>query len=148
MRRRTFLWTAAALALPLGARAQPQRRRRGWSATGPLDGREPADAEVMSPEESAHVPVIVLPSQVRIDRPFDLVVQVGVQPHPMNDAHRVEWIEVALDEARVFIADLGENVAFPIVRFSMTMHAPALLTARAYCSQHGTWRTRRQIDAR
>lgn len=144
MRRRTFLLTTAALALPSFARAQ--LRRPGWTPT--LDGREPADPRALTPEESQHVPVLVLPAQVRIDRPFDLVVQVGVDPHPMAEAHRVEWIEVAIDETRAFVADLGPTISYPIVRFSLTMRGPALITARAYCSQHGVWRTRRQVDAR
>lgn len=94
------------------------------------------------------MPVLVLPEVVRAGRPFDLVVQVGVEPHGMSDAHRIDWIEIALDGRRVFIADLGPGVAYPIVRTSLVLSAPATLTARAHCNQHEVWRTQRRVEVR
>lgn len=150
MQRRAFITgSIASAALALAPRALAQPRRSEWRADGPLEGREPADPSALSAEERRHVPVLVMPELVRAGRPFDLVVQVGVEPHVMTDAHRIEWIEVALDDARVLVADLrAPSIAYPIVRASLVMSAPATLTARAYCNQHGVWRTQRRIDVR
>ncbi len=148
VQRRAFVAVSIAslaeLALALPARAQ----RRGWSATGPLEGREPADPSALTPEEQRHTPVLVMPEVVRAGRPFDLVVQIGVEPHGMSDAHRIEWIEVAVDERRAFVADLGPSIAYPIVRTSLVLSAPCTLTARARCNQHETWRTQRRVEVR
>jgi superoxide reductase len=147
MERRAFLIGTLA-SLVVAPRALAQTRRPGWSPTGPLDGREPVDANALTAEEQRHAPLLVLPAHARAGRAFDVVVQVGVDPHVMTDAHRVEWIELAVDEARAFVSDLGPNVAYPIVRFSLALPASATLTARAYCNQHGVWRTRRAIEVR
>ena len=137
--------TLAAVAVPWPARAQ---RRDDWSPTGPLEGREPADPNALTPEERRHVPVLVLPERVRAGRPFDLVVQVGVQPHVMTEAHHVDWVEIAVGDERVFVADLTHRVGYPVVRVSLVLSEPVALTARAHCNLHGTWRTRRDIAVR
>ncbi len=122
--------------------------RPGWSPTGPLDGREPADPNELTAEERRHVPVLVLPRQARAGRPFDFVVQVGVEPHVMTPAHHVEWVEIAVGEERVFVADLGARVAYPIVRVPVVLSETAEVTVRARCNLHDVWRTRRTISVR
>ncbi len=94
------------------------------------------------------MPVLVLPEVVRAERPFDLVVQVGVDPHVMTEAHHIDWVEVTVGEQRAFAADLTAAVGYPIVRLSLVLGEPADLTVRAHCNLHGTWRTRRSIDVR
>ncbi|HJL17564.1 MAG TPA: desulfoferrodoxin family protein [Sandaracinaceae bacterium LLY-WYZ-13_1] len=140
---------AGALAFGVGGRALAQAgpgRRPDWSPTGPLEGREPEDPRNLDPEERRHAPVLVLPERVRPGRPFDLVVQVGPSPHVMTEDHHIDWVEVAVDEARVFVADLTPSVAYPIVRVPVVLRAPADVTARAHCNLHGTWRTRRRVE--
>lgn len=140
--RRSILLGLASLALAPAARAQ---ERPGWSATGPLDGREPVDPTEPTAEERRHVPVLVLPRAVRAGRPFDFVIQVGLDPHVMTPAHHVEWVELAVGEERVFVADLGARVAYPIVRVPIVLSETAEITVRARCNLHGTWRTRRAV---
>lgn len=141
-------------ASPRDADAQQRQRRGGpcppvraeWSGSGAPDGRSPVDAGAMTDEERGHVPVLTLPERVRSGRAFDLVVQIGARPHEITEAHRIEWIEVCVDERRVLVADLSADVAYPIVRVPLVLRAPATLTARARCNQHGVWITRRAID--
>lgn len=141
MRRRTLLGGSIGLlaAWPLVP---------GWALAqdGALDGREPRDPSALTAEERRHVPVLVLPTRVRAARAFDLVVQVGVEPHPMTASHHVEWIEVTVGEERAFLATLAGPVAYPIVRVPLTLGASGPLTVRARCNLHGTWRTRRTIE--
>lgn len=146
--RRSFaLGSLAALVVGRAGlvRAQPRVVREGWSGTGAPEGREPADLDALTDEERAHVPVLTLPRHVHLGRPFDLVVQVGLRPHAMTSEHHIDWIEVCLDERRVAVVDLSTDVAFPIVRLPIVLPAPAVLTARAHCNLHGTWRTRREL---
>lgn len=139
-------WGAAGLLL-LGAPARAQRRE-DWSEDGPLDGREPSDPERMTPEERAHVPVLVMPRQPRVGRPFDLVVRVGLETHAMAPHHRIDWIEVAAGSERIFVSDLGPRVAFPVVRVPVVLSESTTLTVRARCNRHGVWRTRREVTVR
>lgn len=147
MRRRNALLLGALLCASATPIAIAQQRA-DWRPDGPLDGREPDDPDELTPEERRHVPVLVLPRQVRAGRPFDFVVQVGVEPHVMTEAHYVDWVEVAVGGTRVFTADLSPDVGYPIVRVPLVLRAPADLTVRAHCNLHGTWRTRRAIPVR
>jgi desulfoferrodoxin (superoxide reductase-like protein) len=154
MERRAFvrgsLLAIAAAPLIGGETASAQRRapplRADWEPTGPLTGREAADPSALTDEERMHAPRITLPVRVRSGRAFDLVVQVGAPPHECTEAHRIDWIEVALDERRVMTADLSLDVPFPILRVPIVLRASAMLVARAHCTQHGVWMTRRAIE--
>ncbi len=76
-----------------------------------------------------HVPVIE-------NKVGGILVKVGSVPHPMEEKHYIEWIEIIVDgknckkflkpgEApEAFFAEDGENVS-----------------AREYCNIHGLWRS-------
>ena len=128
------------LTLPVLAQQRP-----GWSATDDLEGREPVDPSRLTPEERRHVPLLILPEAVRADRPFDFVVQVGVDPHVMTPAHHIDWVEISVGPRRAFVGDLGADVGYPIVRIPLVLSESSQLTVRAHCNLHGTWRTRRAI---
>lgn len=74
-----------------------------------------------------HVPVVT-----KIDGGYR--VTVGSVPHPMEEGHYIEWIELIAGERvyRLFLkaGDIPEAV------FSMDA---AKVTARAYCNLHGLW---------
>lgn len=154
MERRAFvrgsLLALAAAPLSSAAPALAQHRatclRADWEPTGALTGREPTDPSALTDEERMHAPRITLPHRVRSGRSFDLAVQIGAPPHECTEAHRIDWIEVALDERRVLTADLSSDVPFPIVRVPIVLHANATLVVRAHCTQHGVWMTRRPIE--
>ena len=136
----------AAVPLTSASTAEAQRCTRAeWTASGDLAGREPIDPSALTDEERVHVPVVTLPHRVHAGRPFDLVVQIGVLPHEQRGEHRIDWIEVALDERRVMVADLSADVAFPILRVPIVLAAAATLSVRARCTQHGVWLTRRPL---
>jgi len=76
-----------------------------------------------------HVPVI--------ERTENLVrVKVGSIPHPMEENHYIEWIEI-IANGKVYRKFLnpGEN---PEVEFEMKAEK---VEAREYCSVHGLWRS-------
>lgn len=120
----------------------------GFPALAQEGDREPADPSHLTPEERRHAPVLVMPRTVHVGRAFDLVIQVGVEPHGMTPAHHIERVELLDGTERVFAAELGPNVAFPVVRIPIVLSANTILTARAVCNLHGAWRTRRIVHVR
>lgn len=74
-----------------------------------------------------HVPVIEQGNGM-------ITVKVGTVPHPMEESHSIEWIEIVADGRayRQFLKP-GDppEATFPI--------AAEKLTARGYCNLHGHW---------
>ncbi len=75
-----------------------------------------------------HVPVIE-----KIDG--GLKVKVGSAPHPMDEDHYIEWIELQVDgKAYLQFLEPGQE---PEATFSVEAEGA---TAREYCNLHGLWR--------
>lgn len=80
-----------------------------------------------SGEASCHRPIVC-------DEDRDVSVTVGQQPHPMQDDHFIQWIELTRRDGHVERVDLTPDDE-PAVRFS-----PGLCqTVRIFCNRHGLW---------
>lgn len=77
-----------------------------------------------------HVPVIE-----KIEGGFR--VTVGSVPHPMEEKHFIEWIEVITDDDRVFRKFLSPGMAAEGI---FTIDADSII-AREYCNLHGLWKS-------
>jgi superoxide reductase len=77
-----------------------------------------------------HVPVIEK-TQIGVK------VKVGSIPHPMEEKHYIEWIELRADETvyRKFLRPAEK----PEVEFCVTAKK---LSARDYCNIHGLWKSK------
>ncbi len=78
--------------------------------------------------QEKHLPVI--------DKtPGKVTVKVGSIPHPMEDNHYIEWVEVASDGKayRQFLKP-GDS---PEATFEIKAEK---ITAREYCTMHGLWK--------
>jgi len=65
-----------------------------------------------------------------------VVVKVGAVPHPMEQNHYIEWIEVLADgEAYTRFLNPGDK---PEARFELEAKK---VVVRAYCNVHGLWKT-------
>jgi superoxide reductase len=66
-----------------------------------------------------------------------VIVEIGSVPHPMEDVHYIEWIEVINGEEsqKVFLKPGQE----PKVEF--TFENIGQLRVREYCNLHGLWET-------
>jgi len=64
-------------------------------------------------------------------------VKVGSIPHPMEEAHFIEWIAIVISDIqlRKFLNPGDEAVA----EFSVK-NLEGIIEARAYCNQHGLWK--------
>jgi superoxide reductase len=78
-----------------------------------------------------HVPVI--------EKMDDKVkVKVGSVPHPMDEKHYIEWIELIVD-GKSYRQFLKPGDA-PEATFDIRVPADSKLEAREYCSLHGLWK--------
>jgi len=77
-----------------------------------------------------HVPVIEEQSQ-------GIKVKVGSIPHPMEEAHYIQWIEVITQNGS-FIKYLNPGQA-PEAEFPVSKGE--ILAVREYCNIHGLWRS-------
>ena len=62
-------------------------------------------------------------------------IKVGSVPHPMEENHYIEWIELLADDT-VFVKFLKPGDK-PEAEFEVKAEKPA---AREYCSIHGLWK--------
>jgi len=76
-----------------------------------------------------HVPVI--------EKTADGVrVKVGSVPHPMEDKHYIQWIEVI--DGEVIYRQFLKPGAAPEAAFALK--ADKMIAAREYCNLHGLWK--------
>jgi superoxide reductase len=77
-----------------------------------------------------HVPVIEKTEN-------GITIKVGSVPHPMEDKHYIEWIEVIIDGKvyRQFLSPGGSPEAFFPVKGGN-------ISAREYCNIHGLWKSK------
>ncbi len=88
---------------------------------------ERLDAKTADAATEKHVPVIEKVAG-------GIKVKVGTVPHPMEEKHYIEWIEVIADGSayRQFLSPGDPPEAlFPI--------EPDSVTAREHCNVHGLW---------
>ena len=76
-----------------------------------------------------HVPVIEKTEK-------GVKVKVGSAPHPMEETHYIEWVEIIAD-GRVYRKFLNHGDA-PEAEFEVTAEN---ITAREYCNLHGLWKS-------
>jgi len=77
-----------------------------------------------------HVPVIEKTEK-------GIKVKIGSVPHPMEEKHFIEWIELVAD-GKVFREFLKPGMA-PEATFCLCF-TPKTVEAREYCSLHGLWK--------
>ncbi len=78
-----------------------------------------------------HVPVVEKSDE-------GIVVKVGSVPHPMEDNHYIEWIEVFTD-GRVYRKYLHPGI-LPEASFSVQIGDVKLV--REHCNVHGLWKNK------
>ena len=82
-----------------------------------------------SASKEKHIPVIEKDKE-------GVIIKVGSIPHPMEEKHYIEWIEISTDngESKKFLTP-GMN---PESKFPIKAKA---VKARAYCNIHGLWKS-------
>ncbi|NIM90122.1 MAG: desulfoferrodoxin [Candidatus Aminicenantes bacterium] len=94
----------------------------------------------MTDLEKKHTPVIKAPSKVKKGEPFEVSVKVGEHmPHPNENAHYIEWIELYSGETFLARVDLVPRLAAPNVKFTVALDHAHPLIAKERCNLHGLW---------
>lgn len=96
----------------------------------PMELLKPKSSDV---GQEKHVPVVEA-------RGAGAVVKVGSIPHPMEEKHYIEWVEVLLKDGgscRKFLKPgIKPEAEFPV--------KPAdILEAKEYCTVHGFWTSKK-----
>lgn len=94
----------------------------------PMQKMEEKEKEAEGKEK--HVPVVEQEGS-------NVTVKVGDVPHPMEEDHYIQWIELYIGEEfyeRKFLNFEDE----PVAHFCVP-EASAAIAARAYCNKHGLW---------
>jgi superoxide reductase len=78
--------------------------------------------------QEKHVPVIEKTEK-------GVKVKIGEAPHPMEDAHYIEWIEILAD-GKIYRKYLNPGDA-PEAEFEIQADS---VVAREYCNLHGLWK--------
>ncbi|MDH5816533.1 MAG: desulfoferrodoxin [Candidatus Nezhaarchaeota archaeon] len=87
------------------------------------------EEKVIELDKEKHAPIIEVTDGV-------VKVKVGSIPHPMEEKHFIEWIELSTNrETHRRYLNPGEE---PIAIFNIRAEK---LTARAYCNLHGLWKS-------
>jgi superoxide reductase len=63
-------------------------------------------------------------------------VTVGEVPHPMEDKHYIEWIEIVTSDGKAYRQFLKPGQAPEAV-----FHVEGAYSAREYCNLHGVWKS-------
>lgn len=64
-----------------------------------------------------------------------ITVKIGSVPHPMEEAHYIEWVEIQTVSGKIIKKFLKPGDA-PEAKFET---AEEVVTAREYCNIHGLW---------
>lgn len=91
---------------------------------------KPVKENTVDASKEKHVPVIEKTEK-------GIKVKVGSVPHPMEEKHFIEWIELIAD-GKVFREFLKPGQ--PAEATFCLCFTPATLAAREYCNLHGLWK--------
>jgi len=67
-----------------------------------------------------------------------VIVKVGSIPHPMEEKHFIQWIEIITHDGKVFRKHLMPGSA-PEAEFPAVS---SVMKVREYCNIHGLWQTK------
>ena len=81
--------------------------------------------------QEKHVPILKETSN-------GIIVKIGSRPHPMEDTHYIEWIQINTKNKsyREFL-NPGDT---PEAKFEINADENINIEIRAYCNLHGLWR--------
>jgi superoxide reductase len=99
-----------------------------------------ADPAHLTALETKHWPKLAIKGKLTTGQPYQLMIQIGQQIHPMTTAHHIEWVEVWSGDTKVARVDFAEpTLAQPVLTVNLVRNAPSELKVRMSCNLHGLW---------
>ncbi|AKB17804.1 MULTISPECIES: desulfoferrodoxin family protein [unclassified Methanosarcina] len=106
---------------------------------------KPADPKNLTEGDKKHIPAIYVPKTIVAGKPFDVIVEVGLIPHVMEEKHHIEWIELYLNDNKIGKVELSlrknkkAEATFTIEADKSLAGKESKLHALEHCNIHGTW---------
>ena len=102
----------------------------------------------LTDEEELHVPMLLVPTNLRAGKFFRMQIQVGKEPHPMTGEHYIEWIEGWAGTTRFTRTELAPGISTPDISVSLVLSDDTLLRVFARCNKHGLWEGNLKVAVR
>ncbi|WP_456419297.1 class II SORL domain-containing protein [Methanocaldococcus infernus] len=97
--------------------------------------------------EKKHTPFIECPDTVKPDEFFEVTIKTGY-PHPIEDSHYIQWVELYMSDIYLARADFTQFVK-PEVKFVVKApskgHKSFTLRALMRCNLHGIWEFKKEV---
>ncbi len=109
-----------------------------------------ADLNNLSILEQKHLPKIEVPDEIEAGEFFQVTVTVGHIPHPNENEHFIQWVELSLNGIYLARFDFAPIMTSPQVRLPIQLVHPGLKTkleAASRCNLHGVWRSSIEVSA-
>mgnify|MGYP001563312014 CR=1 FL=1 len=109
---------------------------------------QPADPANLTEMEKKHMPWIDCPDTVKAGEPFHVTIKVGEIPHPMEEGHHIQWIEVSFGRNFNLRIDLTPVFTRPDVVVTLvkgSVHKTSTLRVVERCNVHGQWEATREV---
>ncbi|KKG07396.1 class II SORL domain-containing protein [Methanosarcina sp. 2.H.A.1B.4] len=106
---------------------------------------KPSDSKNLTEGEKKHVPAIHVPKTIIAGEPFDVIVEVGLIPHVMEEKHHIEWIELYLNDKKIGKVELSlhknkkAEATFTVEADKSLAEKESKLRALESCNIHGLW---------
>ncbi|MDD4750116.1 MAG: class II SORL domain-containing protein [Methanosarcinaceae archaeon] len=108
------------------------------------------DPQNLSEGEKKHIPEITAPESIASGEAFDVLVEVGLIPHVMEEKHYIEWIELYLNDKKIDRVELSPESKKAEATFTVKIDKSLAgksvnLRALEHCNIHGSWEEFRSI---
>lgn len=109
---------------------------------------QPKDPANMTAVEQKHTPVIECPDSVKAGEPFQVTIKVGSIPHPMDEDHHIQWLDVYFGQNFNERIDLTPVFTRPEVTITLVKggkHRVSTLRVIERCNLHGQWEADQEV---
>ena len=107
----------------------------------------PEDPAHPTPFEQEHTPVMDLPEEVMWGEPVSVTIRVGQQPHPYQNEHHIQFIEIFQNDLYLAHVPFVPVVTRPEFAMTFVFKESGMLRVVSRCNLHGLWETSRLLKA-
>jgi len=94
-----------------------------------------------------HSAAVCVSDQARADEPFNVSLRVGGIPHPMENEHHIQFVELFVDDLYASRVDFVPVVNEPEATLVLRLPAGSYkLRAVSRCNLHGLWESERVVE--
>ncbi len=116
-------------------------QRKNWF----VSINRPEDPAHPTPFEQEHAPVLEMPEEVKYGEPVSVTMRVGQQPHPYQNEHHIQFIELFQNDLYLIHIPFIPVVTRPEVTMTLVFKEGGMLRVVSRCNLHGLWETTRLL---